>query len=110
MKTIATFQVPENAHLFRCFLESRGIEAHVLDENVVQLFWYYSNAIGGVRVVAAEEDIEQAKALHAEYLETLNVEPAVMTEARGWPVVLVLSLLIGLPMLVFGRKPVAGKS
>jgi hypothetical protein len=61
MKTIATFNKPEEAHLFRTRLEAVGVPAFVLDENMVQLDWLYSNAIGGVRVQVADEDFEATK-------------------------------------------------
>lgn len=106
MIRIAEFQVPEDAHLFRCFLVSRGIEAHLFDEHVAQLCWHYSNAIGGVKVMVAEEDEETARECLQEYRSSLSAAPAVVTEARGWPVVLVVSLLMGLPLLLFGRKAI----
>ena len=61
MKTIATFSTPEEAHLFRMRLEAVEIPAFVFDENIVQLDWLYSNAIGGVRVQVNEEDMADAK-------------------------------------------------
>jgi len=61
MRTIATFSKPEEAHLFRTRLEAAEIPAFVLDENFVQLYWLYSNAIGGVRVQVAEEDVQEAR-------------------------------------------------
>ena len=47
--------------MFRTRLEAVGIEAFVQDEHVVQLYWLYSNAIGGVRVQIADEDVESAR-------------------------------------------------
>ena len=61
MKTIATFSKPEEAHLFRTRLEAVGIPAYVQDEHFVQMDWFYSNAIGGVRVQIADEDVDAAK-------------------------------------------------
>lgn len=106
MKTIATFTTPEDAHLFRSFLESRGIEAHLLDEYFVQLFWHYSNTIGGVRVAVAEEDAETAAALHQEYMASLREGPYPVQPVRAWPVVILMSLVLGLPMILFGRRRV----
>lgn len=60
MKTIATFSKPEEAHLLRTRLEAGGIAAFVQDENMVQMNWLYSDAIGGVRVQIAEEDVPRA--------------------------------------------------
>ena len=61
MITVATFSKPEEAHLFRMRLEAAGIPAFVQDEHIVQMDWFYSNAIGGVRVQIADEDVPVAK-------------------------------------------------
>ncbi|TDU71297.1 putative signal transducing protein [Prosthecobacter fusiformis] len=61
MITFATFSKPEEAHLLRMRLEAAGIPAFVQDENTVQMYWLYSNAIGGVRVQIAGEDLEAAQ-------------------------------------------------
>ncbi len=52
--------------MLRMRLEAGGVPAFIQDENLVQLHWLYSNAIGGVRVQIAEEDREQALAILAE--------------------------------------------
>jgi hypothetical protein len=61
VKTIATFSKPEEAHLFRTRLEAAGIPAFVQDEHFIQMDWLYSNAMGGVRVQIADEDLEAAR-------------------------------------------------
>jgi hypothetical protein len=61
MTTIGTFSKPEEAHLFRTRLEAAGIPAFVQDEHVVQLYWLYSNFIGGVRVQIDDEDLAAAR-------------------------------------------------
>jgi hypothetical protein len=61
MKTIAAFSKPEEAHLARSRLEGSGIRAHVRDEHTIGLYWLYSNALGGVRLDVADEDVERAK-------------------------------------------------
>jgi len=61
VKTIATFSKPEEAHLFRTRLEAAGIPAYVQDEHFIQMDWLYSNAIGGVRVQIADDDLEAAR-------------------------------------------------
>ena len=106
MNTIARFQVPEEAYLFCSYLDSHEIEAHVFDEHVVQMVWYYSDAIGGVRVVVPEEEEERATALLAEYREAMRQPSEQETVVRAWPVTLVISLFAGIPMLIFGRKKV----
>lgn len=104
METVATFQKVEDAYLFRAFLESEGIGAHVFDENFSQLCWYYTQAIGGVRVVVPHNDLERASDLFRDYQARIVSVPAVTGDAKWWPVVLLLSFLIGGPFLVFGRK------
>ncbi len=106
MITIARFQTPEDAHLFRAFLGSRGIEAHLEDEYVVQLFWHYSNAIGGVRVVVNDDDVEEAAEVFQSYMEGLRSGPYPLRPVRAWPLVVLVSLLLGgIPFLLFGRRP-----
>ena len=107
MKTLARFDTPEDAYLFRAYLDSRGISATVLDEHVIQLFWYYSNALGGVRVVLNDDaDLAEALEAYQEYVRALNVQPSLVTEVRAWPLVLLLSWVVGGPLLVFGRRRV----
>lgn len=104
MTTVATFPAPEDAHLFRAFLEAQGIEGFVLDEYFVQLFWYYSNTLGGVRVVVDDGDEEDAMAVYQEYMLALREGPYPLHPVRGWPIVLLVSLLAGIPLMIFGRK------
>lgn len=59
--TVASFSKPEEAHLLRLRLEAGGVPAHVQDENLVQIDWLLSNAIGGVRVMIEEEDADLAR-------------------------------------------------
>ena len=59
MTTIATFNKPEEAHLFRLRLEAGGIEAFLVDENVTQMEWSFFT--GGVRVQVADEDLEAVR-------------------------------------------------
>ena len=65
MTTIATFNKPEEAHLLRMRLEAGGIAAFIQDENIVQIDWLLANAIGGVRVQVADEDVAAAHELLA---------------------------------------------
>ncbi len=66
MTTIATFNKPEDAHLLRMRIEAGGIPAFIQDENLVQIDWLLANAIGGVRVQVADEDVAATRALLAE--------------------------------------------
>ncbi|TLD69364.1 DUF2007 domain-containing protein [Phragmitibacter flavus] len=106
MNTIARFQTPEDAHLFRLFLGSHEIEAFVFDEFTVQTVWKFSNAIGGVRVVVHHEDVPAAATYYQEYWQTVLSSYHHTPPVRAWPLILILSLLIGAqPFIVFGRQP-----
>jgi hypothetical protein len=54
--------VPE-ALLAKSMLDSAGIESFLGDENLVRLDWFYSNLIGGIKLMVREEDAETARAL-----------------------------------------------
>ena len=103
MTTICHFRVPEDAYLFRSYLITQGIDAHVLDEHMVQVAWHYSNAIGGVRVVVHDQDAIEANDATHEYFRGLRVDPLPLVAPRAWPVVMIVSLLLGVPTLIFGR-------
>lgn len=103
MKTIAAFTTPEDAHLFRAFLGSQGIDAELRDEHTVQLFWNYSNIIGGVRVEVGDADVEEAGRAYLSYMAALREGPYPLNPVRAWPLVVILSLLLGIPMMMFGR-------
>jgi hypothetical protein len=86
------------------FLESRGIAGFILDEYFVRICWQYSNAIGGVRLVVEEEDADEAVALYGEYRASLLDGPYPLSPFRAWQLAAALTLVTGLPMLVFGRR------
>ncbi len=104
METITTFHKGEDAYLFRAFLESQGIRAHVFDEYVLQMQWLYTAAIGGVRVVVDAEDLERAAELLKAYEETVTASPQVVGEVKVWPAALLVSFIIGVPFFLLGRK------
>jgi hypothetical protein len=106
MRTIARFQQAEDAYLLRSFLGSRGVEAGVLDEHVAQLFWIYSDAIGGIRVVVADAQANEAVEAYREYLDALMESPRPVTVARAWPMILLMYGALGVPALIFGRREV----
>lgn len=60
MKTVASFTEPYLAHLARGKLTSEGITAVVTDEYLIQTNWTLSNAIGGVKVLVPDEELERA--------------------------------------------------
>lgn len=59
--TIAiSLMFPTQAHLVQGYLESEGIETIMKDEMTTQVNNLYSNAIGGVKILVRDEDLEKA--------------------------------------------------
>ncbi len=103
MDTVARFFKYEDAYLFRSYLESEGIAAHVFDEYVPHNYWLYTHAIGGVRVVVAPGDAGQAKDFFDEYEKKVSSAEPVVGVVKAWPVALLVTFIIGIPMMIFGR-------
>lgn len=51
---------PTQAHLVQGYLESEGIETILKDEMTAQVNNFYSNAIGGVKILVRDEDLERS--------------------------------------------------
>lgn len=65
--------VPE-ALVAKSMLDSAGIESFLSDENLVRLDWFYSNLVGGIKLMVREEDAETArKVLEQNIPEKLEV-------------------------------------
>jgi Putative prokaryotic signal transducing protein len=58
--TIAAFENAMQANLVKNHLEAAGIRCALADEFTASSFWHLSNAIGGVKVQVAEENLERA--------------------------------------------------
>lgn len=106
METVARFYKVEEAYLFRSFLESEGIAAHVFDEYTPQLHWLYTHAIGGIRVLVNEEDAQEAAELYKIYEENINTSPPAVGDVKAWPLVLLVSIFLGFPLYLLGRKKI----
>jgi hypothetical protein len=59
--TVATFTYPSEMAVVRAKLESEGIDYFVKDELTVQVYNFYSNAIGGIRLEVRESDFQKAR-------------------------------------------------
>ena len=57
--------LPE-ASIAQSMLESAGIESYLADENMVRLDWFYSNLIGGIKLIVHREDLESSTKLLGE--------------------------------------------
>lgn len=59
-KIILTFTYPHEAHLVKGKLKSEGIDVQITDELTVQVYSFYSNAIGGVKLWVRTTDYQRA--------------------------------------------------
>lgn len=68
--TIKTFTYPHEAYVIRGRLESEGIQTFLKDEMTVQVYNFYSNAIGGVKLQVFPEDVDRALSIIDSVKET----------------------------------------
>ena len=61
--TIRTFRDLPEALLAKGSLESAGIEAILIDDNVVRLDWFWSNLMGGIKLQVNLEDVDAANGI-----------------------------------------------
>jgi len=64
--TILTFTYAHEAFISQSKLESEGVTSYLKDENTTQIYGFYSNAIGGVKLQVLESDVQKA-------IEILNI-------------------------------------
>ena len=60
LAVVRKFRDLPEAWLAKGALDAAGIESHLLDQNLVRLDWFYSNAIGGIRLCVRVDDARQA--------------------------------------------------
>ncbi|NLT02614.1 MAG: DUF2007 domain-containing protein [Bacteroidales bacterium] len=80
LKEVIAMSMPTEAHMVQGYLASEGIESVLKDENITQIQPFYSNAVGGVKLLVREEDVEVALQvlekggyLHPEKVEKVEV-------------------------------------
>ncbi len=57
---VGTFGTPEMAHLGRMLLEAHDIECRLADEYTVSVNLYFSNAVGGVKLMVRQSELREA--------------------------------------------------
>ena len=73
--TLRQFLDLPEALLAKGSLESAGIQAYLVDDNMVRLDWFISNILGGIKLKVCAEDAEAAREiLNQPIPETLDVE------------------------------------
>ncbi|MEK6236980.1 MAG: DUF2007 domain-containing protein [Planctomycetales bacterium] len=60
LTTIASHMTPLEANLARGVLASEGIDSYLEGENTAGMAWHLSNAMGGVKLQVATDDVPQA--------------------------------------------------
>jgi len=58
--TIRRFRDLPEAVLAKGMLHSAGIECFLEDDNIVRMDWFYSNAVGGIKLQVSPEDVASA--------------------------------------------------
>src|ERR1051326_3218410 len=60
---VRSFRDLPEALLAKGSLDSAGIEAFLADDNIVRMDWFWSNLIGGVKLMVSPEDFDEATAI-----------------------------------------------
>jgi hypothetical protein len=64
----ASFLSLLDADLAKMRLEAAGVKCFIFDQNLIQMNWLYSTAVGGVKLYIKADDLEKAQ-------EIMEVEP-----------------------------------
>ncbi len=72
---IRRFRDLPEAEIAKSILDSAGIESFLGEENIVRLDWFYSNLVGGIKLLVRAEDAEAASRLLGQNVpENFDVE------------------------------------
>jgi len=69
---VGAFTSAHEAHLARSVLQAAGLDATIAGEHLVSMYWLYSNAIGGVKVLVPEAQVEAAREVLASSVEDVE--------------------------------------
>lgn len=58
--TVRTFRDLPEALVAKATLESSGIDAFLVDDNTIRMDWFWSNGLGGVKVMVDREHLQAA--------------------------------------------------
>jgi hypothetical protein len=73
--TLRQFRDLPEALLAKGSLESAGIEAYLVDDNMIRMDWFISNLLGGIKLKVRPEDAEAASEILSQPIpEMLDVE------------------------------------
>jgi len=75
LEVIRRYRDLPEASIAKSILDSAEIPCALVDDNMVRLDWFYSNLIGGIKILVRAEDAETAARLLApEVLQKFDVE------------------------------------
>jgi len=77
---VASFRDLSEALLAKGRLETVGIDCSLSDDNVVRMDWFWSNAMGGVKLIVPESQVEAA-------FELLSCDQQVAPGGEGMPLI-----------------------
>ncbi|MDF1815330.1 MAG: hypothetical protein P1V20_24225, partial [Verrucomicrobiales bacterium] len=117
MQTIRQYITSDEAFLAKIKLGAHGIESSLANEFIVQMDWFYSNAVGGICLQVTAEDVAEAnRILNGEYGEKAGNESSsvqwvcnscrsseVRIDPRPKSIFLLSYLLLTFP-ICFGRQ------
>jgi hypothetical protein len=70
---LKTFSFPHEAEMAKLHLSANYIESSISDAHTISMQWLYSDAIGGVKLFVAEDDVERAReVLSQDYSSIIN--------------------------------------
>ena len=112
---IASFSFPIEAHIAKASLESADIPAFLTNENVINMQWLYSHAMGGVKVHVPEEFEAEARIIletdFSDNLATGSNEPKricsncgsdkLQVYTKGKKPAFLVFLLLGFPLFFY---------
>lgn len=58
---VGRYSFPIEAQIAKSALNAAGIAAYLADEHTINMQWLYSDALGGVRLMVAEENVSEAE-------------------------------------------------
>src|SRR3981189_2206466 len=64
--TLRKYRDLPEALLAKGCLESAGIEAYLVDDNMVRMDWFYSNLIGGIKLKVRPQDVDAANQIFSQ--------------------------------------------
>lgn len=70
--TVGAFAMPYEADIVSSLLEAYEIPAFLMDYETIYVNWFYSNALGGVKVQVSKDDFHLASEIIKDAIENQN--------------------------------------